>query len=237
MRTSLITFVTFLLASGCASHEDPDGTSPKPPVERADSGETSKPKPKPVPVEVAVSSVYFSENCPEPKPAPSPAPAAKRAPPEKPSAGAPAEPMPRAEGDVSDEPAGDHDGRWVPGCSQSTMQLSLNSKAPGPLDIKIAEVRVRSTDGKHKLGSVQARIPMFWDAAAAFKPWDEKLPPGELKATYRLGADDWNKLVNEMDSGSKGSTFVLEVDVRIGDEVKTVLSPEFARAIPEEIVT
>lgn len=227
MRSHLIPFVAFLLASGCASHEDPDGTSAKPPIERSDSG--AKPKPQPAPVEIAVSSVYFSENCPDPEPPPA---AAKKAPSaEKPSAGAPAEPMPIAEGDVA---AGDSvDGAWGAGCSQSTMQLSLSSKAKSDLQIEIAEIRVRSADGKQKVGSLEARRPMYWDAAAEFKPWDGKLPPGELKATYRIGHKRWRKITRAMDSGM----FVLEVDVKIGTELRTLVSPEFARAIPEEIVT
>lgn len=247
MRQLLLMTATFLLASGCASHEDPDGSTPKPPVqpvepEVPDADPIAEPPPPEEPAEpavrVALSSVQLHQDCPDPEPE---AGAAKPA--------APASVRPEPQGDMpKPSPAKSRAKRAKPtspgfapsarrSCTQSTMQLSFTSETEGVVTVAVKEARLVLVDDKSVLGTLKTRMPTAWDDTDGYKAWDEALPRGALKASYKLGGPDWIGVESKLGGTSFGRMYMLEVDVDLGGTVQTVRSTEFTRERPHRVVT
>ncbi len=222
MRRLLLITASLALASGCASHEDPEGSTPKPPVRAAEPEVPDADKPEdPPPVEepaeleirVALSSVQLHQDCPDPKPEPEAVDDEVA----KPSSMMPAKPTSPA---ATPKPAKRRRSA-TPGfapsrraCTQSTMQLSFTSEAEGVVTVAVKEARLLSAENKKVLGTLGTRGPTFWDDTDGYKAWDEALPKGALKASYKLGGPDWNAVEKSLDGvSSYGQMYVLEVDV------------------------
>ncbi len=203
---SLLFIPCFALA--CASHEPPtDGTAPTSPTTPA------------VQLRGAVSSVNLVDDCPEPE---TPAIPAEQA--AKPSA------------DVAPGAAlyGEPGPGFGPGCTQSTVQLTLAHDGRTTLPIAIAEVRVVAS-GK-AVGKVSVRAPQRWEADGRYSAWDQTIPAGsEVKASYRVGLPDWK--APEVAPDGYGRDLVLEVDVVFEGRTITLRSSTFQRERPHVVVT
>ena len=225
-----------LVTVGCAPHEDPEFT--KPPVKQVEAKPEPEPepdpKPAPVPVDVVVASAQIMSDCPDEPTSADTAPAKGAVAPGKRAMPAPAEP----------EHAGDTpDDEFLPGaapsqalsvCTQSWLQLSFTSRAEVPIDVKILKTTLIPSGLEQKKIPLQTRAPSVWDSTKGYLPWDETVQPGELKASYKLGAKDWSVVNRE---AQNGLYYEVEVEIDVGGEIRTLRSPTISKEIPENIVT
>lgn len=242
MRSTTLIPLVFV-ALGCAPHENPAAPQPKPAVEpeepvKPEPETVEEPEPEPVPVVVSVASVQLSSDCPD-KPAPNPtaAPAALDE-----ARGDSAEAMPRLrEGRGVSQgkrgPPGPGDSAAVPyppPCAQSWLQLAFVSTGKEPIDAAIRNVRVLAVGTEDPIIGLQTRAPSVWDTTHGYLPWDEKVPPGDSKASYKLGSKDWPKVDRLVASGR---LYEVEVEIDVGGELRTIRSSALAKAAEQEFVT
>lgn len=252
---SLALLSTLCLGSGaCTSHEGPvtpppkEGTKTEPP--------TPDPTPEP-PVEpfarAAIASVQLIEDCPNQNDGWRPPPVVQDA--AKPAAAAPAAaapaadeemampgpPMPPAEGAAAARSAGSAiggGGPWVQPCTQSTMQVVFSGQGSRTATVDIERVQLLDPKTGKSVATLEAREPASW-ADGAYQSWNETIGPRqEVKASYELTVPDWYKVEQQLGiPSSDGVMFMLELEVKVGDERQTVRSSEFPREQPHVVVT
>jgi len=217
------------LGVGCAGHDDgKEGKVPPTGPEVATAPpEDPKPESAAASVQVAVASVQLQDDCPSPKKAQAEdEPMQPKS--EKPSMAMPDEPM----GDVADSERG-----FAPMCVQSRVQLSIESEVDAAVGFAIREVRLKQADGGKVVGTMGAREPKIWDESK-YSTWDESIPANvSVKVGYALGDPGWSRVEKALGSSSWGPLFVVEIDVEIDGEVRTIVSPKVPRDEPENIVT
>ena len=220
-----------LVLAACTSHEGPVTSSdPTPEPRRAD-------------VKVAVASVQLIQDCPDPPdvlasptmPAPTPGePSARMASQVAPDDAAMAGPRPAAR--MAPGAAMPGDSGWSPPCTQSTVQLSLTNSGEATGQVRITEMRLLDAASKRPIGKIAGRKPQQWHEASVYRPWDERVAPGQtLKVGYRLGEPDSGPPVDPSAPGSQ--TYILELDVAVDGRTQTVRSAEFVREPVHMIVT
>ncbi len=116
------------------------------------------------------------------------------------------------------------------------LQLAFATDEAGA-EVKIQAIRMRSSDGKETLGTLEARAPTRW-TGSAYEPWDERLPPdAETKASYKLGGPNWVEVQKKLGTDSYVPTYVLEVDIEIDGQLRTLSSAATPRERPHRVVT
>lgn len=104
-------------------------------------------------------------------------------------------------------------------CRQSSMQLSFGNTGPDAARIEIKEVRLLDITTGAVLERLAHREPTQWKVDQ-YVAWDEKLLPGELKASYELSAPSYSY------SGTArlawDQKFKVEVDVAVNGVVRTL---------------
>ncbi len=224
-----------VVTAGCAGHDDGKGKTPPIGPEVA-----TAPPEDPIPeaaasenVQVAVTSVQLQDDCPPPKAA-------------VPAAGAAAEPARMekaamqhqdAAGDVADEDIGSAARGFAPSCIQSRVQFSIESESDEVLAFSVKAVRLKKAEGGDVVGSMTTREPTVWENSS-YTPWDQSVAAGaSLKVGYALGAPDWAKVEKALGQSTWGPMYVVEFDVEIDGDARTIVSPVTPRDEPENIVT
>jgi hypothetical protein len=104
-------------------------------------------------------------------------------------------------------------------CRQSSMQLAFGNTGPNAARIEIKEVRLLDINTRAVLERLSHREPTQWKVDQ-YISWDEKLVPGELKASYKLSAPSYSY------SGSArlawDQKYIVEVDVAVDGTVRTL---------------
>jgi hypothetical protein len=221
---------TLAVTAGCAGHDDGKGKTPPTGPEVA-TAPPEEPEPEAPPasakVQVAVTSVQLQDDCPSPK---------------APSAGAAAEPMRMekaamqqedAAGDVADEDVG----LGLRGCIQSRVQFSIESESDQALAFSVKAVRLKKAEGDDVFGTMNTREPTVWEDSK-YQPWDQSIAAGaSLKVGYAIGAPDWGKVEKALGESTWGPMYVVEFEVEIDGDTRTLVSPQVPRDEPENIVT
>jgi len=127
----------------------------------------------------------------------------------------------------------------APYCSQSTVQLALHSDRGGTF--RVVAVRVLDAAHKRVAGSTTLRKPTLWSAeTSTYLRWDERIAAGkDLKISYKLGELDMaagQKLAGP-DFDVYMGPFVLELDVSVDGQRRTIRSPAFARQREDMVET
>lgn len=244
-----------LASAACTSHEGPVTPPPK------EGTKTEPPKPdppKPVPVpeppaepfaRATIASVQMIEDCPTLNDGWRPPPVVQDA--AKPAAAAPAAaadqersmpgpPMPPTAGaapSAGSAIGGGGGGLWQP-CTQSTMQVAFAGQGDRTATVEIERVRLLDPKSGKTVATLEAREPASW-ADGAYQSWNETIGPRqEVKASYALTVPDWAKVEEQLGiPSSDGVMFLLELEVKVGDERQTVRSSEFPRELPHIVVT
>ena len=128
-------------------------------------------------------------------------------------------------------------GPWVQPCTQSTMQLVFAGQGDRTSKVEIEKARLLDPKTGKAVATIEAREPAAW-ADGAYQSWNETVAPRqEVKASYELSVPDWSAVEKQIGTSSSGFMFVLELDVKVGDELQTVRSAQFPREMPHVIVT
>ncbi|MCR9166294.1 MAG: hypothetical protein ACE37F_00040 [Nannocystaceae bacterium] len=219
---------TLAVTAGCAGHEEGKGKSPPNGPEVA-TATPEEPQPQTPPssakVQIAVSSVQLQDDCPSPKSASaSPVPVGIE------------EPGMQQKAQMGDAPA--HGARaFAPSCVQSRVQFSIESESDQAHAFAVKAVRLKKAEGGEVVGTMTTREPTVWEESK-YNPWDQKVAAGaSLRVGYALGAPDWGKVEKALGQSTWGPMYVVEFDVEIGGEVRTLVSPQAPRDEPENIVT
>ena len=234
--------VVAVLLAACAAWETPPAESPPPAETPVPSSHYAppppvnpNPDPPPLPeaqhveIKAAIASVQLIEDCPEPVPA-----AESSGGVSKPAAQAASEP-PRAS-QARRGPSGDGSSFRQP-CSQSMVQLSLQSDVPG--NFRIDAVRVIDPKTQKVAGTSKLRAPTRWDDGT-YAPWDGRVAvKTELKISYKLGELDLARAAEQVgpEFNTFGGPFILELDVAVDGHRQTIRSSEFFREPPHMVVT
>ena len=128
-------------------------------------------------------------------------------------------------GDCADE------GCWAP-CEQTSMQLLFDvRRIDDPLQVEILRVRLRDYETREVYDELVPRDPKHWNDELGYIGWDEWLRAVDPERTsYDLSAPDWARIGGGDYWSTYGMTFVLEVDVRIGEVEETLWSDPINRA-------
>jgi hypothetical protein len=121
-------------------------------------------------------------------------------------------------------------------CEQTSMQLAITTK-PDARGIKLQVKKVELLDKEGKLlQELTASMPASW-SDERYVAWDETLPGGVVRAMYRLGSPDWDKLTKGR-WNAHSHTFQLRVTVAVGDGQTTIEKQAITPArVEPEIVT
>jgi hypothetical protein len=215
--------LSLAIAAACTSTQDngpsTDAAKPAPtgsaPTDSTPTDSTPKPpEPKPVagPTKISISSVQMIQDCPDDEHLPGP--------------GARTTPY-------RDRGKGGGGGRRP--CSQSAVQLALESAGEAPVTIEILAARMLSNG--ELVGTVETRKPEIW-IDDHYESWDQRLAPRTLtQASYRLSMPNWSEVEKAIGESSFGHMFTLELEVSIDGKVQTISSPQFPREEPMVIVT
>lgn len=232
----LVPVACLALALACTTSSTADGDAGT--KDQTKEPKTSVDEPKPEPeqpaAKIAVSSVQVIQDCPDPPEPIEPGAA-------EPSATAPVmdeEAAPSQPRRISAGASIDGSGpsSFTQPCTQSTMQLALESARDDAVAVEIKQVRLLSK-GK-QVGELEPRKPSAWSDDGSYQPWDQTLAPdAPVKASYKLSLPDWSAVEKAIGESSFGHMFTLEVDVEVDGRVETVASPEFPREEPHVIVT
>jgi hypothetical protein len=115
-------------------------------------------------------------------------------------------------------------------CRQSSMQLAFANTGPDAARIAIKEVRLLDINTGAVLERLSHREPTQWNVDQ-YVTWDEKLLPGELKASYKLSAPSYSYGTARLAWDQK---FKVEVDVSVDGTVRTLT---FEATREPEVVT
>jgi hypothetical protein len=122
-----------------------------------------------------------------------------------------------------------------PACEQTAMQIAIQvPDGTTATKIKIKQVELLDDTGK-AIASLTARAPSKWNGSA-YVGWDEAISgKGDLVASYKLTAPDWNKLTGgRWQAASK--RFSLRVTVSISDKDRTIEKQSIVPTTPEPAV-
>lgn len=117
-------------------------------------------------------------------------------------------------------------------CQQSGVQLDFTVGAGSiePLPFRILEARLLDADTNELVDDLDTREPSTW-VDDAYASWDEQLiSPSELSTSYKLSAPDWSDIGSRVAAPS--DFFILELDVEIDGEPRTLQSDPIAREAP-----
>lgn len=103
-------------------------------------------------------------------------------------------------------------------CRQSSMQLAFGNTGPNAAQIQIKEVRLLDINTRAVLERLSHREPTQWKVDQ-YLAWDEKLVPGDLKASYKLSAPSYSYGSARLAWDQK---FIVEVDVAVDGAVRTL---------------
>jgi hypothetical protein len=103
-------------------------------------------------------------------------------------------------------------------CRQSSMQLAFGNTGVDAARIEIKEVRLLNANTGAVLERLSHREPTHW-VVEQYVPWDEKLAPGELKASYKLSAPTYSYGTARL---AWDQRFKVEVDVAVDGTVRTL---------------
>jgi hypothetical protein len=222
LRGPVLALWILAMASGCAGHEEKEGRVPAPgsttpPVEPV---EPVEPEPPAVNVKVSVASVQLQEDCPS-------------AAPQK-----PAMQQEKFAGDVAPSAVMDSSARgFAAMCTQSRVQLSIESDGDQTQSFAIRAVRLKKAEGGDVLGTMSTREPTVWEDSK-YQPWDESVAAGaSMKVGYALGDPDWAEVEKGLGGSSWGPMYIVEIDVEIDGRIQTVASPKVPRDEPINVVT
>lgn len=122
-------------------------------------------------------------------------------------------------------------------CTQSRVQLSIESDGDEAQSFAIRAVRLKKAEGGDVLGTMTTREPTVWDDSK-YKPWDESIGAGaSVKVGYALGDPDWAKVGKALGGSTWGPMYIVEIDVEIDGRTQTVASPKVPRDEPINVVT
>jgi len=232
LRGPLLALSILGLASGCAGHDDKEGNAPTPATTTPPSEPGPGPEPATVDVKVSVASVQLQDDCPSAKPAKPVAPAEPEA-----SASKPAMQQKAVPGDVARGASAEMAKGFAPMCTQSRVQLSIESDSDAAQAFAVVAVRLKKADGGDLLSTMSPREPTLWEDSK-YNPWDESIAAGaSIKVGYALGDPDWGKVGKALGGDTWAPMYIVEIDVEIGGQVQTVASPKVPRDEPENIVT
>lgn len=196
MRNGLAVVIVGLLGCSQAGPSAADESPTPPPAETADQPEVA-PEPEPTPDPV-----------PEPEPVAEPEPAPQVAAVtvqmtaatladdcgRGPTAAPPASTRQKA---MRGESRGDvaKGARARRRCEQTSIQLAVvaaEGAEPVSITVKSVELLLESGDA---IGTLRARQPSVWSDGDGYKPWDEKVGPGQdLSVSYALSQPEWNNV-------------------------------------------
>lgn len=231
----LVLFAASLgLGVGCASSES-EPTKPAPVAPETPPID----EPKGPNASVAIASVQMLEDCPSQDASDLPAlPSQPASAPTNRGEVANDLQEPVSPGSSADAPLQNRGGPSGVPCSQSTMQLAFTSTGDTPATIKIVAARLLRADTSASVGAIAVRKPKNWAADGSYRAWDETIPVGgSIKASYKLGMPDWNKVEKDIRRPSFGYMFILAVDIEIDGKTETVKSPQFPRQEIFKVVT
>ena len=214
LRGPILALSILGLASGCAGHDDKEGKAPIP----VSTTPTNEPEPEPaaVNVKVSVASVQLQDDCPS---------------------AAPAKPASQPQSETEEAAAARMAKGFAPMCTQSRVQLSIESGGDEAQSFAIREVRLKKADGGEVLGTMTSREPTLWEDSK-YNPWDESVAAGAaIKVGYALGDPDWGKVGKALGGDTWGPMYIVEIDVEIGGRMQTIASPKVPRDEAENIVT
>lgn len=103
-------------------------------------------------------------------------------------------------------------------CEQTSMQLSIVSKAGGgPTELRVKKVEIFDEKGT-SLGELTARSPTVWSAQGSYVAWDENIAPAqELSVSYVLSQPAWGPSTERWNK-----TYVVKAVVSVGGADRTV---------------
>lgn len=233
--------VVAVLLTACAAWESPSAEAPPPAESPVPSSHyappppaSPNPEPAPLPepqhveIRVAIASVQLIEDCPEPVPAVAPAGVTK------PTLGA-TSPTESVRAGQAGRTANGDGASFPQPCSQSMVQLSLQSDVPGAF--RIDAVRLIDPRTKRVAGTTKLRAPTRWDDG--YGPWDgQVVVKTELKISYKLGEPDVSRAAERgLSEVNSSGPFILELDVAVDGHRQTIRSSEFYREPPHMVVT
>ena len=199
---------------------------------KAPKGPDPTPKVVVVVAQPTIASVQLIQDCPDPKVAD----AKVESPAVETMADAPMPAQPPAQGASAASRSKPGPGGFQQPCTQSSMQVAFAGQGGASSQVEVKAVRLLSADGE-SLGGMDSRLPTVWQAES-YQPWDGVVAPNtDIKTSYKLSMPDWNAVEEKLGGTSFGPMFMLEVDVMIGDQLKTIKSPQFPRQQPAIIVT
>ncbi|MGH1344124.1 MAG: hypothetical protein ACRBN8_21375 [Nannocystales bacterium] len=221
LRGPLLALSILGLASGCAGHDDKEGKAPAPVA----TTPPTDPEPAAVNVKVSVASVQLQDDCPSAKP---PSSADSK----------PDEDEPREAAMETESAAAARSAKgFAPMCTQSRVQLSIESASDTAQSVAIVAVRLKKADGGEVLGTMTTREPTLWENSK-YNPWDESVAAGaSIKVGYSLGDPNWAQVGKSLGGDTWGPMYIVELDVEVGGQRQTIASPKVPRDEPENIVT
>jgi hypothetical protein len=125
-----------------------------------------------------------------------------------------------------------------PSCFDASISFEVMGQPDREQEFTVSAVRLKHETHEGALSELRTKDPQAW-VDDAYKPWDGKLAAGkEAVVTYRLSAPDWRAVEKTLGiESSEGQMFVVEVDVQIDGETRTLTSPQFTRSFNDMVVT
>ncbi len=224
VRLASITSITVLLVA-CAGWESSTPSYAPPPEQAPTPSQYAPPPPDAVPTpptqpaatddRVAIASVQLLDDCPEPTPAA----------------------QQKSRSSARPSPDGQDIAQFA--CAQSTVQLSVQAAVAG--SFRIEAVRVLDAASKRSGGTARLREPTRWDdGTGTYMAWDERTVAGtDLKISYKLGDQDLSRASELVgpDFNTYAGPFILEMDVSIAGQRRTIRSSEYRRELQHVMVT
>ncbi len=113
-------------------------------------------------------------------------------------------------------------------CTQSTLQIHFEGQGRESGAVSLKGIRIKSSSGD-VVASVEARNPKLW-AEQSYAVWDEVLPAGvDSKSSYDISVPKWNEVETAIGGSSYGHMFTVEVELTIGGQTATIVSPKVER--------
>lgn len=111
-------------------------------------------------------------------------------------------------------------------CEQSSIQLAITSPAGAdPADVAVTSVELLLESGK-SVGMLTTRAPSVWSGDDGYKPWNEKVEPGQdLSVSYATTQPDWSQVEDRWNQ-----TYTVKAVLSIAGTAQTVVQSVVVRA-------